>query len=154
MKSILLILLINLSSHNTDLSTIRELYLGAHTSKSNCIYFGKKLTSIKDNSSILINGYKGCYFFIKCKFINSPIKKIISFNKGKKLLESAIKLDPQSVELRFLRYSIQINSPRFLFYYDNIKKDLNFVINNVENIKNKKTQKFITKSLKSINKLQ
>ena len=39
------------------------------------------------------------------------------FNKGKALLESSIQNNSSSIELRFLRYSIQVNLPRILLYY-------------------------------------
>jgi hypothetical protein len=152
MKSTLLILLLNLSSYNSDISIIRELYLAAPNSESNCTNFGQKLNNLEDSLSILIRGYKGCFNFIKCKFTTNPIHKFIYFNKGKNLLESAIKEDPESVELKLLRYSIQRNIPSFLFYKDNIEKDFDFVCKNINQIKEKEVQKFITNTLKSINK--
>ena len=152
MKSLLLIILLNLSSYNSDINTIRKLYLSAPTNEYNCNNLGEKLTSIEDNPSILIKGYEGCFYFIKCKFINNPIEKLIYFRKGKKLLETAIKEDPKSVELKFLRYSIQKNLPRFLSYHDNLERDLNFVNANITSINNQEEQKFIINSLKSITK--
>ena len=152
MKSILLIILLQFSSYNNDINIIRELYLSAYKSGSNCNNLGKKLNSIENNNSILINGYKGCFYFIKCKFNNNAIEKIIDFNKGKKLLEAAIKQEPKSVELRFLRYSIQKNLPRFLLYNNHLEKDLNFVNENIEYINDEEAQKFIIHSLKSITK--
>ena len=151
MKSILLIVLLHISIYSNDINTIRELYLSAYISESNCNSLGKELNSIKDNNSILIKGYEGCFYFIKCKFNNNSIEKLIYFNKGKKLLETAIKEDPKSVELRFLRYSIQKNIPRFLLY-SNLEKDLSFVNENIEGIKDREAQKFIRNSLKSITK--
>ena len=152
MKPILLILLLNISSYNHDISTIRELYLAAYTSESNCNNFGEKLNSTRDTTSVLIKGYEGCFYFIKCKFINSPIHQLIYFNKGKELLDSAIIEDPTSVELKFLRYSMQKNIPGFLLYNDSIEKDLNFVNENMKSIKDKALQKFINNSLESLAK--
>tara|TARA_B100001142_G_scaffold281834_1_gene293822 strand:- start:8168 stop:8626 length:459 start_codon:yes stop_codon:yes gene_type:complete len=152
MKSILLIILLNFLSYNSDLSKIRELYLNASRSESNCDQLGAKLNTLDVKSSVLLKGYKGCFYFIKCKFINSPSKKLIFFNKGKRLIESAIKEDPTSVELKFLRFSIQKNLPKFLLYNKNIEKDLNFVNENIASVKNKESQKFIITSLKSLNK--
>ena len=99
-----------------------------------------------------MQAYEGCFYFIKCQFINNPFEKLKYFKKGKELLETAIKEDPKSVELKLLRYSIQKNLPRFLLYYDNIEKDLNFVTENINSINDKKVQKFITTTLKSMSK--
>lgn len=152
MNTLLLLLALNISSYNNDISTIRTLYLSAYTNESNCNYFGEKLMSIQDEKNVLIKGYKGCFYFIKCKFINNPISKYIYFNKGKELLESAIQTDPNSIELRFLRYTIQKNTPRFLLYYNNIEKDLKFVNENLNKTINKDIKNFILTSITSINK--
>tara|TARA_B100001758_G_scaffold247961_1_gene269264 strand:- start:22839 stop:23297 length:459 start_codon:yes stop_codon:yes gene_type:complete len=152
MKSILLIIILNLPSYNSEVCKIRELYLNASRSEARCDQLGAKLNTLDVKNSVLLKGYAGCFYFIKCKFINSPSKKLLFFNKGKSLIESAIKEDPLSVELRFLRFSIQKNLPRFLLYNNDIEKDLNFVTENIQRVKNKESQKFIIKSLKSINK--
>ena len=152
MKSILFIILLQIPLLNSDISTIRTLYISAYTNELNCNLLGEKLNTIDDNTSILMQGYEGCFYFIKCKFMNNPIEKLIYFNKGKELLEDAINQDPKSVELKFLRYSIQQNLPKFLLYHDNIEKDLNFVNRKIKSIKDKKVQKFISTSLESITK--
>ena len=152
MKSLLLIILLYTSNYNIDIDSLRELYLSAYTSEANCNNLGEKLNRIENNNTTLIKGYKGCFYFIKCKFINNPIEKLIYFRKGKKLLETAIQEDSTSVELKFLRYSIQKNLPRFLSYHDNLEKDLNFVNQNIKSVNNKESQLFIINSLKSITK--
>ena len=150
MRSILLIILCSLLSHNNEIETVRSLYLKAYKSEYHCNKFGEKLTEIEEGSSKLIKGYKACFYFIKCKFINNPLEKLSFFNKGKKLLESLIKENPNLIELRLLRYTIQKNLPRVLLYNDNIEKDLNFVYENIDNIEDPKTKKFILSSIKSI----
>ena len=42
--------------------------------------------------------------------------------------------------------------PKYLMYYHNIEKDINFVEKNIENIKDQETQYFIRSSLKNISK--
>ncbi len=151
MKSILLILLVNFSGYNNDIDTIRKLYLSAYLSEDNCDRFRSNISNTEKNkNTILIQGYKGCFYFIKCKFTNNPLKKLKYFDKGRELLESAIKKAPESVELKFLRYSIQKNLPKFLLYYENIEKDLNFVRKNISNIKDEKAQKFIANNIEAI----
>ena len=152
MKSTLLIFLLSFYSSSNDLSSIRGLYLTSYSSEENCKKFEEKITTIQENKSTLIKGYEGCLYFIKCKFISNPVDKFICFKKGKKLLEAAIEEEPKSVELRFLRYSIQKNLPRFLLYYESIEKDFTFVNENIKEITDKETKKFIINSIKSITK--
>ena len=149
---LLLFLLINFSAINSGIDSVRALYLTAYINQENCEKFREKISKMENQNTSLIKGYKGCFYFIKCKFTNNPVKKIKYFDKGKHLLERAINDDPKSVELKFLRYSIQKNLPKFLLYYENIEKDLNFVKKNITNLKDEKTRKFITTSLKAISK--
>ena len=152
MRLILIITIINLYSYANDISTIRELYVDAYKSDLNCNKLGEILDTMKKNSSTLIKGYEGCFYFFKCKFESSPISKLIYFKKGKKLLENAIALDPYSVELKFLRYNIQTNLPKFLSYHNKIEEDYNFINQNIKKISDKKAKWFIINSLKSINR--
>ena len=70
-----------------------------------------------------------------------------NFRIGKDMLESAIKNDPESVELRFLRYSIQKNIPKFLSYSNNLEKDLKFVKDNISQIFNYEFRIYISSSI-------
>ena len=149
MKALLIILSFNFINYQNDISEVRNLYMSAYLSDFDCTSFGERLNEM-NKTSVLIKGYRGCFYFIKCQFIKNPFKKIKYFVQGKELLESAIKEDPQSVELKFLRYSIQKNLPRFLLYDKNLENDLRYVKNNISKIKDKKEQEFITKNLKSI----
>ena len=151
MRLILIITIINLYSYANDISTIRELYVDAYKSDLNCNKLGETLDTMKKNSSTLIKGYEGCFYFFKCKFESNPISKLIYFKKGKKILENAITLDPNSVELKFLRYNIQSNLPKFLSYHNKIEEDYNFINQNIKKMSDKKAKWFIINSLKSIN---
>ena len=65
---------------------------------------------------------------IMAKHVRNPISKMTWFNKGKKMLEAAIKADEKDVELRCLRFGIQSNVPSFLNYKENINKDKKFIL--------------------------
>ena len=152
MKLVLCFLLINFSVYSSEISIVRQLYLEAYISEYNCNQFGEKLNEIEYNNDYLIEGYRACFFLIRCKFIKNPINKFASFSKGRGLLEAAIKNSPNSVELRFLRYSIQKNIPSFLFYNNHMEKDLNFVNENIKNISDKNIKYFITNSFELLAK--
>ena len=57
----------------------------------------------------------------------NPISKLKLFKKGHKLLEAAIKEDPNNTEFRFLRLMIQENAPGILGYNVNEEKDSEFI---------------------------
>ena len=115
-----------------------------------CEKLGELTKEIKKQNNALIIGYSASYYFIKCNFITSPINKIISFNKGKKLIKKAIKQEPKSVELRLLRYAAQKNSPQFLMYNTHVNEDLYFISNNLAKVNNINTKEYIKYSLNKL----
>ncbi|MDA7578561.1 hypothetical protein N8692_03670 [Flavobacteriales bacterium] len=153
MRLLLTILLLVLSeyTYSSDILKTRELYSNASLSENNCKKFGDSLFK-NSNKSPIIKGYKGCYLMIKCKFTSNPIQKISYFKKGKSKIEKAIMESPYSLEIRLLRYSIQKKLPKILLYFNEIEEDYNFIIKNINTIKDEKTKEFIIQSLKALNK--
>ena len=146
----LTILILTFFSYTSEIISVRDLFISAYKSELHCDNFGEKLYSINMDSSPLFKGYLGCYYFIKCKYVNNPADKLSFFKEGKRLLESAISEDPSSVELRLLRYSIQKKIPRVLLYYHSLEEDIIFVNENVINITDQSTKDFILYSLNTI----
>ena len=140
---------LNIFAYSTNIEKIRELYSKAYLSELNCKLFGENLTKEKKSCS-LIDAYTGCYFLMQCKFTKKPLQRINYFVAGKTNIEQAIKMNPKSVELRFLRYSVQRQLPRFLFYFSELNNDLQFIRENVNKIQNQQTKKFIIESMATI----
>lgn len=153
MRLVLIILLLVLSeyTYSSDILKTRELYSNASLCENNFKKFGESLFKNSTTSPIM-KGYKGCYFMMKCKFTSNPIQKISYFKKGKSKIEKAIKESPYSLEIRLLRYSIQKKLPKLLLYFDEIEEDYNFIIKNINTIKDDKTKEFIIQSLEALNK--
>src|SRR5210317_1891603 len=82
------------------------------------------LDILKSDSSIESQGYSAALTMTKSKYYKSPLKKLKYFNEGKKALELLINHNKQSLELRYLRFSIQNSVPKFLGYSANIHEDL------------------------------
>ena len=79
---------------------------------------------------------------MKAKYVSSPFKKYAYFNKGKALIENAIEQAPNNVEIRYLRATLQANSPKFLNYYENINEDIGFVLTNLKKAEISKKVKY------------
>jgi hypothetical protein len=62
------------------------------------------------------------------KHAGNPLSKYSNFNKGKKLLENAVKRDPKNLEIRFMRYICQEKTPSFLGYKENLEEDKKFIL--------------------------
>jgi len=62
-----------------------------------------------------------------------------------------LKTNPNNVELRFIRLSIQYHIPKYLGYHNEIESDKDFVMNNLYKMSDKFTKEKIYKYLKGAN---
>ena len=116
------------------LDKVRTNYNKLAADKALCKKMILALEETKDNSATHL-GYLGGLQTIWANHVFSPMSKLNTFNKGKKNIEQAIKKEPNNVELRFIRLSVQKNAPSFLGYHSNIKEDIGFIKNNRGEIK-------------------
>jgi len=114
-RYLIFFLLMTTNLFGQDIEKYRKNYVLAVENKSICDAMIKELTKY-DNVPIY-NAYLGAYETIWANHAINPISKLSTFKKGKLKLDSAIKADPKRVEIKFLRYSVQSNAPKFLGYY-------------------------------------
>lgn len=75
--------------------------------------------------------YSGSVTVMKAQYAFSPIKKYSYFKEGTKLIEASIS-HSKKVENIYLRLLIQLNTPHFLGYYENIDQDISFIASNID----------------------
>ena len=129
-------------SKSDDLNKIRKSYLNASINEDSCKNFILSLKKVKIEESPLLEAYKISAELINIKYLKNPFKKFNLFNFYTKKLNLIINENPLQIEIRFLRYLIQLNSPDFLLYNKNIEEDYNFINKNIS-IENKDIQNFI-----------
>lgn len=129
------------------LDEVRANYNNLVSDKELCEKMILELEETKNNSAIHL-AYLGGLQAIWANHVFSPISKLKTFNKGKKNIEKAIEKEPDNVELRFIRLSVQKNAPSFLGYQSNIKEDIEFIKNNRSEIKSDILNKHIEPLLK------
>ena len=66
--------------------------------------------------------------FFLAKHAMNPLNKYSYFKKGRNSLENAVKKDPKNLEIRFMRYISQSESPAFLGYNKDLYADKNFIL--------------------------
>jgi hypothetical protein len=148
-KIIILILFININYvYAENVKNARELYLTACNNKSTCDSLSNYLNQLteKDNT---INAYIGANNLLISKFSKNIIKKFKYFEEGRKIIEQSIKNDPENIEIVFLRYLNQRNSPWFLNYNQNLVEDYDFLIKNLNFISDPYFKNVIQKILKN-----
>ena len=122
---------------------VRSLFYVAAENKSAAEKFSKALSNVDQNSSPVLLCYKGVAQMIQAKHVFSPFSKLERFKRGKNLIEESISRDPNDVELRFLRFSIQSNLPGFLGYDKQISRDKIKLLNGYRDIKDAGLRKCI-----------
>ncbi|WP_138090688.1 hypothetical protein [Sphingobacterium daejeonense] len=128
----ILLFLISFNINGVDIDFVRTNYTASIKDKQLC---SRMISELKKKNDRPINlGYLGGLQTIWANHVFNPINKLKTFKEGKNNIEKAIKLDPENVELRFIRLSIQKNAPLFLGYNSNINSDKEFIKSNQKTI--------------------
>lgn len=130
------VFLLLVSFIHTDVLTLRKAYHAAIDDSEKAQRFHQEMVLIK-NPDLVQTGYLGASKMLMAKFVFSPLSKFNYFTEGKIILEKAVTQDPNQVELRYLRYIIQLNCPEFLNYRGNIKQDKAFLLQQTPGLKDR-----------------
>ncbi len=130
---------------------IRKLYNVAHTDKTKC----EELIEFCENSdNVLEKGYWAAAKMVSSKYLINPFIIIKVFNEGKNTLEKLILEFPNETELRYLRYTIQVNTPAFVGYNKNKQEDREIIFNFLNSNGDAKLKEHILFYLKNTNDLK
>ena len=110
-----------------DLASIRKMYSDVAKSETNAKEFVEKLSGVSNNDDKILVAYKAASILVDSKFQNIVGSKISRFKEGAKLLEATLKSDPNNIEIRMIRLSIQEDVPAITGYKKNIKEDKKFI---------------------------
>lgn len=137
------------SASDSFLAQIRNLYVLATQQEKSCEELIKTLEPYDENNNPLYAGYKAAATMLMAKYAFNPFSKLSYFKKGKNLLEKAINKDQKNMELRFIRYAIQLKTPGFLNYKAEINNDKTFLIENFKGINDTQLKNNILQFLKN-----
>lgn len=143
MKIVITFLSFLVLSFAFDLVEIRQLYKEANSSKQNAMALNKKLESITKKDDKVLVAYKGSVIAMTAKYQKGSKQKIQVFKDGVSWVELAIQEEPENLEIRFVRLSLQQNSPKILKYNKSLEKDKNFVLSNFNQIQSPELKKYI-----------
>ena len=128
MKLLCSIFYLLFSFSNPDIAEIRKLYPNAASSEVTSKEFLSKLSEVTNESNKTLVAYKGSAVTISAKFEKKISDKIKSLKEGAKLVELAIGSEPNNIEIRLIRLSIQENVPKIVKYNKNKKEDAAFIL--------------------------
>ncbi len=136
--SVMLVLSAAAFSQSNELLAIRELYYRSvkeeEAAKKLCV-----ITAGEQVPASVIAGYKAVGKIMMCNHVGNPYTKLKYFYAGKDALEKSIAAAPASVELRYLRYAVQRNTPSLLHYNGSIPTDRQMIDKYLADERNKDT---------------
>ncbi|MFM7104241.1 MAG: hypothetical protein ACKOW8_01880 [Flavobacteriales bacterium] len=105
---------------------IRQSYLNARTPDGI-----KSFLSLSEKLNLYVaaeKGYRGVALAMYADVADGVSTKLEYFNRGKDLIEAAIKEQPGNAEIRFLRLTVQAEAPFMLGYSRAINEDVEAVL--------------------------
>ena len=123
-KSVLLITLsiFFMKQNNDGIEEIRVEYIKAVENQDTAEKMLKKLSD-SPNLSPLFLAYRGAFEGLMAKHVFNPYKKLSFLSLSNRTLARAVAQKPNSVEIRFLRFSMQHYLPDFLGQSKELKED-------------------------------
>ena len=128
MKFLLLLLFsVNLFA-NPNIEEIRKLYPTVANSENQVTYFVSKLADVTDHGDMTFVAYKGASLVMVSKYAKSVLVKMSSCKDGAKLIEKSVAIEPNNIEVRLIRLSVQENVPAIVNYRQNKEEDKAFLL--------------------------
>jgi len=151
MKQVGIIVMSLLISHsvysNDTAKNCRDYYYGVCLDQIAIQDFHDYLELHHSNEDNIIKGYEAVIWFLWADYYINPMQKWKCFKKGKAQLDALIEANKKSMELRFLRLTIQENVPSFLGYNQNKKEDKSFIHSQLGRVSDKDLHKRIVNYL-------
>ena len=110
-----------------SIEEIRKAYTTASESKEQKERFYQLMQGVSTNTPLL-QAYKGAALMMYAK---QSGKLRQSLKEGKALIEGAIEKEPENIELRMVRLSVQEHLPKIVPYRSEIKEDRAFIQNHI-----------------------
>ncbi|MGK2863237.1 MAG: hypothetical protein ACSLE0_15000 [Chitinophagaceae bacterium] len=145
-KSLFLLWLVipfNNGTMEPDLVAVRKMYQEAARNEKACQKLLFSLNSFDENNNPLLAGYKAGAKMMMARYAFNPINKLSYFSNGRRLLERSIQKDSKTLELRFIRFTVQTQAPKFLGYHHAINEDRIFIKNSIDSLTDQDLKKII-----------
>lgn len=139
----------NSPANNPSIEEVRNIYQKAAKDEALCKKLIVSLQIYNESNNTSLAAYRACATMIMAKYVTNPFNKLSKFNEGKNLLEKCIEKDNRNVEIRFLRFTVQCNAPKFIGYNTSITLDKNFLLNALTSINDKQLKNIVIAFLKS-----
>ena len=127
----------------SDLIKLRDIYMLSQSDIQSCIRLNNLTKSCDSKLEPIQYSYNIISDLMLCNFTLNPYTKYKIFKNSTQKLDSLILLNPKHTEIRFLRYLVQLNCPKFLLYDAHIDGDYKLIMSNIQS-EPKDLQNFIS----------
>lgn len=135
MKIWILFLSVVCTFNQININEVRTMYKNTDGSKEHTLVLYDALQTVNKSDGNVLLAYKGASIAMKGRYEKGAKDKSEMFKNGISLVESALAIEPKNIEIRFIRLTIQQNSPKLLKYKEHIEEDKEFLLSNYETIK-------------------
>ncbi len=139
----ILLVFVTMNFDAIHVEEIRESYKTCNQSKTHAEAFYELTKQSLENKGAIYRGYHGAALALKAAYGWNPITKLSNFNKGRKMIDQAILSEPDNIELRMIRLSIQSNAPKIIGYYENIEEDKKFILDNISKVATQNLKEYV-----------
>ena len=87
----------------------------------------KFIDELEKDTSPEAKGYMAAMILMKSRYVKGPFTKLKYFKQGKKILDQDISENSSSIEIRYIRFLMQKQIPKFLGYNKNIEEDFKVI---------------------------
>lgn len=122
----------SINAQCSDIIKLREAYMLSKDNLESCIKLNNLTKYCNSRAEPVEYSYNIISNIMKCNFVFNPFNKYKIFKKSTQKLDSLIILNPQQTEIRFLRYLVQLNCPKFLLYDTYIDVDYKLIMSNIQ----------------------
>ena len=137
------------NAQTNNLNQIRKSYLKSDKSEENIHKLIVKCEEYKSKKNSTIYAYRTVADLMLLKYEYNPLYKIKLFTDYSVKLDSIVTNNVNNIEIRFLRYCVQKQTPRLLGYNDKLELDYQFILQNID-IQTKELQEYIRSTIKSL----
>jgi len=132
-RSLVFGLIITLSAFTDTtgpLSTARSLF--SKLDQGNVYVDSLIKVSSKYASSPLMLAYYGAAKTAKANYVSGPFDKYNTAKAGLGKLNASVTKSPTNIEIRFIRYSVELNIPAIMPFTNHTKLDKKFIVNHLD----------------------
>lgn len=115
-----------------NIPALRQLFYEARESEKKADLLFKQVGNYGGKDGLLI-AYKAGAYALKAKYGANPINKIKHVKKSQQYFSLAVQRDPQNLEIRFMRYAVEVQTPGVLGYSEHLAEDKKMLLDGLRN---------------------